>query len=240
MQVEMDAIPVERSAAADSLLSPWRVYSMAAIYLIAGLATGYVLRMSQSPATRPAAASVPAAPHTMAGAAASAKPPTLDQMKQMADDRAKPLLEKLKSDPNNPFLLLQVGAAYHAAHRFQEAAAYFGKAVESDPKNTAARTKLAISLYREGDVDGALAQLNRALQDSQGDANALFNLGMIRLQGKQDGAGAIAAWQQLLKLNPQMSKDRQAEVQNLMAEVETSLGKQSRNERTRNPGSQNQ
>ena len=42
---------------------------------------------------------------------------------------------------------------------------------------------------------------------------------MIKWQGKQDGSGALAAWQELLKSNPQLSADRKATVQKLMADV---------------------
>jgi len=86
--------------------------------------------------------------------------------------------------------------------------------------------KLAISLYRSGDVDGAIAQLNRSLSYDPKDANSLFDLGMIKLQGKQDSKGALAAWQQLLKTNPQLSADRKATVQKLMASVQTAAGDQ--------------
>jgi len=83
---------------------------------------------------------------------------------------------------------------------------------------------LASSLFRGGDADAAIAQLNRALADDPKNANALFDLGMIRLQGKKDGRGALAAWQQLLKSNPQLSPDRKAAVLKLMADVMTTLG----------------
>ena len=176
------------------------------------------------PAMRPQAA-VNAMPHHTAGAMAG-RMPTLDEMKQVADKQAAPLLEKLNSDPNNSAVLVEVGAIYHSTHQFKEAAAYYRKAVDTDPGNVATRTKLASSLYRNGDVDGALAQLNRALSYDSTDANSLFDLGMIRLQGKQDGKGALAAWQRLLKTNPALSSDRRATVEKLMADVLTTLGDQ--------------
>ena len=58
---------------------------------------------------------------------------------------------------------------------------------------------------------------------------------MIRLQGKWDGKGAVAAWQQLLKSNPQLSDDRKAEVQKLMANVLTTLSSQNGMEGARKP-----
>jgi cytochrome c-type biogenesis protein CcmH/NrfG len=167
----------------------------------------------------------PASPH--GGVMGSGgRMPTLDEMKQMADKQAAPMLEKLKTDPGNTALLRQVGAIYHSTHQFKQAAEYYEGAVKTDPTNVALRTSFAASLYRSGDVDGAIAQLNRALSYSPNDANALFNLGLIRLQGKQDGKGALRAWQQLLKTNPQMSTDRRDTVQKLMANVMTTLAEQ--------------
>jgi len=64
-------------------------------------------------------------------------------------------------------------------------------------------------MYYNGDADdGALAELEQSLQLNPTDANALFNLGMIRLNGKQDPSGAINAWQELLKTNPELEKKR--------------------------------
>ncbi len=146
--------------------------------------------------------------------------PTLDQMKQMADKKAAPLLERLKTDPNNSAVLSQVGAIYQGTHQFQEAVVYFEKAVQADPKNVATRTQFASCLYYNGDVDGAISQLQQALRDDPKDANSLFNLGMIKWQGKQDSNGAIAAWKQLLKSNPQLSAERKATVQKLLADVQ--------------------
>jgi cytochrome c-type biogenesis protein CcmH/NrfG len=146
--------------------------------------------------------------------------PSLEEMKQMADKKAAPLLEKLKSDPNNSDLLIQVGNLYKGTHQFKEAAGYYDKVLHVDPKNVAIRTEMASCLYYNGDVDGAISQLQQALHYDPKDANSLFNLGMIKWQGKQDSKGALAAWQQLLKSNPQLSADRKATVQKLMADVQ--------------------
>lgn len=196
-----------------------QVYTMAAICLVVGLAIGYLFRGSESPAApaQPAATAEAGAPAGGMGG----QMPSLAQMKMMADKKAAPLLEKLKSDPNNSDLLNQVGNIYQATHQFKDAAGYYDKALQTDPKNVAVRTQLASSLFYNGDVDGAISQLQKALKYDPKDANSLFNLGMIRWQGKQDSKGAIAAWQQLLKSNPQLSADRKATVQKLIADVQT-------------------
>jgi cytochrome c-type biogenesis protein CcmH/NrfG len=142
-------------------------------------------------------------------------------MKQMADKKAAPLLEKLKSDSANFDLLVQVGNIYKATHQFKDAAGYYRKALQVSPKNVAIRTEFASCLFYDGDADGAIAQLQEALHYDPKDANSLFNLGMIKWQGKQDGQGALSAWQQLLKSHPQLGADRKTTVQKLMADVQS-------------------
>lgn len=220
-------------------VSPAQPAASAGAASSAGGATGSgqmpsLAQMKQLAGTQAQSASSAGAASSTGGATGSGQTLTLAQMKQMADKQAAPLLEKLKSDPNNSALLAQVGAIYHTTRQFKEAAAYYGKAVEADPKNVALRTKLASSLYRGGDADGAIAELNRALSYDPKDANSLFDLGMIKLQGKQDSKGAVAAWQQLLKSNPQLSADRKAMVLKLMADVLTTAGDQHGSEGARN------
>jgi cytochrome c-type biogenesis protein CcmH/NrfG len=206
--------------ATDSATRNWTtvsVYSMAGACLLIGLALGYLFRGSEvrSAAAVPAAAAT-AAPSVPAGHMQGQRP-TLEQMKKMADTKAGPLLEQLKSDPNNVKLLVQVAGIYSGTHQFNEAVPYYNRALAADPKNVAVRTEMASCLYYAGDIDGALGQLQQALSYDPKNANALFNLGMIRWKGKNDAAGAIAAWQTLLKTNPKL--DRKPVVEKMIAEA---------------------
>jgi len=194
------------------------VYTMAFTCLLIGLAIGYLFRGSQSPdkSAPSAAGGQPAgAAATMAG-----QTPSLEDMKWMADQKAAPLLEKLKTDPNNSDLLIQVGNIYTASHQFKQAADSYQKALQTDPKNVTVRTDMASCLYYIGDVDGAITQLQQNLHYDPNDAASLFNLGLFKWKGKQDGRGAVAAWHQLLKSNPDLSMDRKATVQQLLTEVQ--------------------
>ncbi|MGC1450659.1 MAG: tetratricopeptide repeat protein [Candidatus Sulfotelmatobacter sp.] len=198
----------------------WRttqVYAMAVICLVIGLALGYLFRGS---ASLPAPTSQTEIPASGAEAGTHQQGPTLEDMKRMADKKAEPLLGKLKSDPNNSELLNQIGTIYKATHQFKEATGYFQKAVDANPKNVAARTDLASCLFYEGDADGALQQLQQSLSYDPEDANSLFNLGMIRLQGKNDPKGAVTAWQQLLKLNPTLADEKKSAVEKLIAQAQ--------------------
>ncbi len=189
------------------------VYLMAGVCLMVGLAIGYLSRAWRMPAT-PVQARVVMPHPPMSG-----RRPSLEEMKAMADKQAAPLVEKLKADPKNTDLLVQAGGIYHSAHQYQQAAAYYDRAAAAKPSDVTIRTKLASSLFRMGAVDNAIDQLNQALSYDPKDANSLFNLGLIEWQGKQDGKSALATWQKLLKTNPQLSPDRKATVEKMIAEV---------------------
>jgi len=190
------------------------VYFMAGIALVVGLAAGYYLPGTGSTA-KPARAADLAGKTAMAPAGHPAM--TLDQMKGLADSKAAPLLEKLKSEPKNGALLAQVGGIYSATHQFQQASDYYRQSIAVDPKNVKTRTDLASSLFYSGDADGAIEQLQQALKYKPKDVNALFNLGMVKYRGKDDAAGAIASWQELLKTHPDL--DRKKVVEQLIAEA---------------------
>jgi len=201
---------VSMAASAAPGWTPGQVGLLASVCLVLGLAGGYFLPAGRAanPAHRPAVASAPSAPHPL---------PTMEQMKALADAKAAPLLEKLKTTPNDAGLLAQLGAIYNSMHQFQEAAQYYDKSLKLDPKNVPVRTELASSLYYSGDVDGALAQLDQALKYDPKDTNSLFNIGVIRWKGKKDAPGAIAAWQELLKVHPNL--DRRPIVERMIAEA---------------------
>lgn len=192
-----------------------QVYLMAAVCLVFGLIVGYLLRGSSTTGL-PATASTRPAPTVSKSVG---QMPSLEQMKHMADKQAEPLLTQLKNKPNDPALLVQIGDVYKSAHQFKEAADYYGKSLEGNPKDVAVRTDMASCLFYSGDPDRALAQLEQSLQYDPADANTLFNLGVIKLRGKKDPKGALVAWEQLLEKNPKLDARKKTEVQKLIAEA---------------------
>jgi len=202
----------------------WQVYVMAAVCLLVGVVVGYLVRGSAPVAATaaPVTASEPT-PGASSTTEQQKKMPTLDDMKRMADKQAEPLLTKLKADPNNADLLNQVGNIYRMTHQFQTAATYYQKSLDINPKNVGPRTDLASCLYYQGDVDGAIAQLEKSLTYDPKHAGTLLNLGLIRWKGKNDAAGAIASWQKLLKFYP--NYEHKDAVEKLIAEAKTHTGK---------------
>ena len=189
-----------------------QVYVMAAICLILGIAVGYLVRGAGQPvAGAPAQETTAAAPGN-----AGAQPPTPEQMKRMADAKAAPLLQQLQSSPNNAQLLAEIGNIYYDTQNFKDAIGYYQRSldVKEDPN---VRTDMGTSYFYLGDPDTALAQFDRTLKADPKFENALFNVGMVRFNGKMDAKGAVVAWEQLLKINP--NHPRRADIEQMIAQA---------------------
>jgi cytochrome c-type biogenesis protein CcmH/NrfG len=155
------------------------------------------------------------------GGGANAQP-TPDQMKKMADTQAAPLIEKLKSDPDNPELLTSVGNFYYDAQQYPIAVDYYGRALKAKPSDAGVRTDMATAYWYMGNADTAITEFNKALTYEPNKPNTLFNLGLVKWQGKMDINGAVADWEKLLKANPNYEgKDK---VEQMIAEAKKHSG----------------
>jgi cytochrome c-type biogenesis protein CcmH/NrfG len=218
--VKMEEEP-KQGGKTTSMWTATQTYAMAAVCLLIGVLVGYLVRGSAKPAAQAAPASAEmqqAATAPSPSTGQQQKMPTLDDMKRMADKQAEPLLAKLKTDPKNVDLLNQTALTYKAAHQFQDAIGYFQRALDVDPKNVPIRTDMASCMYYTGDVDGALAELDKSLTYDPKHAGTLMNIGIIKWQGKNDVAGAVAAWQTLLKRNPNFPQ--KAVIEHMISEAQ--------------------
>ena len=180
-----------------------QAYVMAVVCLVAGFAVGYLLRGSVGGSSAPQQTMAGAEqPQGMPPGMGEQQMPSPEQLKAMADKEAQPLLEQLKSKPNDPALLSQVGNLYYDAQVFPVAIDYYQKSLAADPKNAAVRTDMATAMFYLKDFDHAIAEFDRALKDDPKNGNAMFNRGIAKWQGKMDVKGAIADWELLLKVNP--------------------------------------
>lgn len=204
-----------------------QAYTLAVVCLLVGIAGGWFIRGSQAPAT---VAQVGPSGAASGGMGANASPemqaqgqaPTPEQMQHMADTQAAPLLEKLKSDPNNAELLSSIGNVYYDAQVFPTAIGYYQHVLKVQPSNTGVRTDMATAYWYTGDADTALAEFKKSLSYEPTKPNTLFNLGIVEWQGKMNIDAATAAWQKLLDTNP--NYEARDKVLELMAQVKKHAG----------------
>lgn len=198
-----------------------QAYVLAVVCLLLGVAVGWLFRGSQSPAGDvPLQTASAAAPAGME--AGSNMQPSPEQMKKMADSTAAPQLEKLKSDPNNPDLLASIGNIYYDVQIYPTAIDYYQRALKVRPEDVSIRTDMGTADWYMGNADAAIEEFNKALSYDPNKANTLFNLGIVKWQGKMDVDGAVAAWQKLLEKNPDYeAKDK---VEQLIAQAKKHEG----------------
>jgi tetratricopeptide (TPR) repeat protein len=202
-----------------------QAYVLAVICLLVGIAGGWFIRGSESPAVA-TAETAGASAAAVAGADASgqtpASAPTLAQMQKMADTQAAPLIEKLKADPANAELLENIGNIYYDAQQFPVAIEYYQRALKVEPANTGVRTDMATAYWYMGNADTAIAEFQKSLTYEPNKPNTLFNLGVVEWQSKMDIDKALATWQKLLDTNPNYAgKDKVLE---LMAQAKKHMG----------------
>jgi len=203
-----------------------QAYVISVICLLVGVAFGYLLRGS---APIPAGGTINAA-KTQVGSAVpiegpsamnSAPQPTPQQLRQMAETQAQPLLAQLKSDPNNAELLYKIGNLYYDAQQYPDAVTYYEQSLKINPKATDVRTDLGTAYHLMGQPDRAISEYDEVLKIDGKHANALFNEGMVKWQDKMDMKGAISAWQHLLDANPDYPQ--RDKVQQLIAQADKHL-----------------
>ncbi len=181
-----------------------QAYLLAAFCLVLGVALGYLFRGSASPAAQPAV--VAAAVQQDNG---SAKPGA-EALAAVAQAAA-PYLEAVKQNPNDYDSLVKLGNVFYDGQQFPEAVGYYERALVIHPENADVRTDMGTAYWYAGNADKAVAAMEISLKYRPGHPQTLFNLGWVRWQGKADPKGAIEAWQQLLKANPDYPQKQQVE-----------------------------
>jgi cytochrome c-type biogenesis protein CcmH/NrfG len=184
-----------------------QAYTLAVICLLIGIAGGWFVRGSgRTSASSPTSNGAPSD-----ALSASSQALTPAQLQKMADTQAGPLIEKLKSDPNNAELLASVGNIYYDTQQYPSAIDFYQRSLKAQPANAGVRTDMATAYWYNGNADAAIAEFNKALTYEPNNANTLFNLGIVKWQGKMDIKGAVAAWQKLLETNPNYQNKEKVE-----------------------------
>jgi cytochrome c-type biogenesis protein CcmH/NrfG len=195
---------VTNSANSAGAWSGTQAYLLAAFCLLLGVALGYLFRGSAPVAAQ-------------AGASATTQPGRGQQ--QQADPNAQaalaqaaaPLVELLNKNPNDFDSLVKLGNLFYDGKEFLGAIQYYERALAIHPDNPDVRTDMGTAYWYTGNAEKALASMETSLKYRPGHPQTLFNLGWVRWQCKQDPKGAIEAWQQLLKANPDYPQRQQVE-----------------------------
>jgi Flp pilus assembly protein TadD len=162
----------------------WIVYAIA--FLLVGGLMGYLLAVGGA-SSRPAAS----APVAQVAAPVTAAP-------IVDDGELRAYREILARDPKNFQAAVKAGNLLYDAQRYHEAIGFYQQAFAINSSDINVSTDLGTALWYAGRPDDALRQYDQSLRIDSKHAQTLFNIGIVRADGKGDYAGALLAWETLL------------------------------------------
>jgi cytochrome c-type biogenesis protein CcmH/NrfG len=189
-----------------------QAYILAVVTLITGIFVGYLVRGSAgvSPVGQATTSTADNAftQSSISPAAITAK-------------KTESLIAQLRSRPNDPELLAEIGNAYYDGQDYTNAIDYYQRSLKLRPDQVDVRTDMGTAIWYSGDADGALREYEQVLKHQPNHPNALMNMGVVKWNGKKDATGAIAAWEKLLAIEPAFPQRQKVEemLQNARREV---------------------
>lgn len=125
---------------------------------------------------------------------------------QQIAKRAKALIpqleEETKRTPENPQAWTRLANIYFDTEQFEKAIGAYKKSLELVPDNADILTDLGVMYRRNGQPEKAVTTFNTAVEINPEHETARFNKGIVLMHDLGDKAGAIVAWQELLRRNP--------------------------------------
>jgi cytochrome c-type biogenesis protein CcmH/NrfG len=131
--------------------------------------------------------------------------------------------DRVREHPNDVAARLDLADRYLQASDLEHAIPEYLAALKIDPDNPEARATLGFLLYRAGRPQDGLDQVDRALQGSPNDPEALYFKGVILLDGLERPQEAVAAFAAYLEAAPFGA--RREEVQGLLARARAAAAK---------------
>jgi tetratricopeptide (TPR) repeat protein len=116
--------------------------------------------------------------------------------------RARELTAAASTAPEDPNPRVQLGNLYFDAERYTDAVEWYEQALRLNPQDANVSTDLGVAYYYTDQPDKAIAQFERSLAIDPKHTKTMLNMGIVKAFGKQDLAGASAAWQQVIATAP--------------------------------------
>ena len=110
---------------------------------------------------------------------------------------------RLSQNPRDLEALVGLGRLYLQTGQMPKAIEFYKRALEVDNNNVSALSGMAMIMAQAGHSDQALSLFDRALAINPQVPMALLFKGRILYEDKKDYTGAIASWEQFLRVMPQ-------------------------------------
>lgn len=138
-------------------------------------------------------------------------PPALDSMEVAS--KIQTLKEIVKKDPKNLPAWVELGNLYFDTDQPKEAIEAYSQYLSVKPNNPDVRTDMGIMFRKLGQFDKAIEEFRKAAQSDSKHANSRYNIGIVLLHDKQDMEGAIKAWEDYLRVDPNSERAQRIKAQ---------------------------
>jgi cytochrome c-type biogenesis protein CcmH/NrfG len=142
------------------------------------------------------------------GSVQSVSAPPQQQQQQppgMTSEQARDILQleqEVAVNPTNVDAWTQLGHVYFDTNNYAKAIRAYEKSLELRPDDPNVLTDLGVMYRRNAEPDKALAAFDKAIAVNPAHEQARFNKGIVLRYDKNDREGAVKAWEELLKINP--------------------------------------
>ncbi len=123
------------------------------------------------------------------------------------------LKERVSKEPKNLSAWEELGNLYFDSNQPQQAIEAYSRYLEIKPENPDVRTDMGIMYRKLGNPDRALEEFRRAAQSDPKHKNSRYNIGIVLLHDKQDIKGAVEAWEEYLKIDPESERAERVRAQ---------------------------
>jgi cytochrome c-type biogenesis protein CcmH/NrfG len=136
---------------------------------------------------------------------ASAPPRSPQQQQSLSNEQARNILsleQEVAVNPTNVNAWTQLGNVYFDTKNFAKAIRAYEKSIELSPNNPNVLTDLGVMYRRNGQPEKAVEAFDRAVAIDPTHEQSRFNKGIVLRYDMNDREGAVKAWEELLKVNP--------------------------------------
>ncbi len=123
------------------------------------------------------------------------------------------LKDILKKDPKNLSALVELGNLYFDSRQPKEAIEAYSQYLAIKPDNADVRTDMGIMYRALGDIDRAIEEFKKAAKSDPKHINSRYNIGIVLLHDKQDIEGALKAWEDYLRVDPNSERANRVRAQ---------------------------
>ena len=147
------------------------------------------------------------------------------QLTQQQQETIKVLLDKTRTNPNDPDAWTQLGHVYFDSAQHDLAIAAYEKSLALNDRRPDVWVDLGVMYRRHGTPEKAIESFDRALQIDPKHKIALFNKGVVSMHDLNDSERAIAAWELLLQVDPHAKTPGGKDVIDLINELKKNSAK---------------